>query len=54
MKYIKYTIIFILLFGGMLLTAASAEGFWIPGMVIGLAMLGIGAMLSNIWKDLVR
>lgn len=54
MKYIKYTIIFILWFGGMLLTAASAEGFWIPGMVIGLVMLGIGAMLSNIWEDLVR
>lgn len=54
MKFVKYTLIFVLVFGGLILAAVSCEGFWIPGMVIGLAMLWIGAMLSNKWEDLVR
>lgn len=54
MRFIKYTLVFVLIFGGLLLAAASCEAFSFVGMAAGLAMLWIGAMLSNIWEDLVR
>ena len=54
MRFIKYTLIFVLIFGGLILAAASCEAFSFVGMAAGLAMLWIGAMLSNKWEEMVR
>lgn len=54
MKYIKYTLVFVLFCGGLLLAAASCEAWSFPGMAIGIAMLWAGVILANKWEEMVR
>ena len=54
MKYIKYTVVFVLVFGGLILAAASCETWNLLGMAAGLAMLGAGVALANKWEEMVR
>ncbi len=54
MRFIKCTLIFVLIFGGLLLAAASCEAWSFPGMAIGIAMLWVGVILANKWEEMVR
>lgn len=51
MKTIKTIIVGALLLGGLIIMAASCEAFSFLGMAAGLAMLTVGALLSNRWES---
>jgi hypothetical protein len=47
MKRILEIIVAMLLIGGMILTAASCEGCWFPGMIGGSAIMILAALIAN-------
>lgn len=47
----RYGALFVLLFGGILLTAGGCEVCSIPVAFIGLTMLGVSSYLSQRWED---
>jgi hypothetical protein len=51
MKVVKLLTVFTLLLGGMTIAAINCAEWSIPGMIAGIAIAGLGVLLSNLWES---